>query len=267
MVPENILNRKGPRNRKDVLPQALVYLNKGIIETKNLSEWLVVDFGILVSNVFPSIGVEHLSSGLIKLIKEHPDPKTTKIGKLIGEYLIDNTSNPLEVEKKLRDVPSDLARGWGCKIIGWHKELPTSQKFEMIERYAKDSHFGVREEAWLAMRNEISDNLDESIEILSRWSLSECANKRRFASESTRPRGVWAKYLKELVTEPWRAIGILEPLKADESKYVRDSVGNWLNDAGKSQAVWVRDLCKKWQAESKCKETDYVVSRALRSLR
>jgi len=267
MIEEYILNRKGPRSRRNVLPEALVYLNKGLIETKNLSEWLVVDFAVLVENVFPIIGIENLSDDLIKLIKEHPDPKTTKIGKLIGEYLIDNLENPLEIEKKLRNIPSDLARGWGCKIIGWHGDLPLSEKFELIEFYAKDPHFSVREESWLAMRNEIEINLDESIEILTKWSFSENENKRRFASEATRPRGVWTKYLKELVAEPWRAISILEPLRKDSSKYVRDSVGNWLNDAGKSRPDWVRDVCADWENKSKSKETDYIISRAMRNLR
>jgi 3-methyladenine DNA glycosylase AlkC len=266
MIEKYILNRKGPRSRRDVLPEALDYLNKGLIETKNLSEWLVVDFAVLVENVFQVLGIEHLSDDLIKLIKKHPDPKTTKIGKLVGEYLIENLENPFEVEKKLRNIPSDLARGWGCKIIGWTDNLKLLDRFEMIEFYATDPHFGVREEAWAAMRNEIEANLEESIEILAKWSDSENENKRRFASEATRPRGVWTKYLKELVAEPWRAISILEPLRADDSKYVRDSVGNWLNDAGKSHPDWVRSVCEDWQKKSKSKETDYIVRRAMRNL-
>ena len=38
---------------------------------------------------------------------------------------------------------------------------------------------------------------------------------------------------------------ILEPLKSDYSKYVRNSVGNWLNDASKTQSGFVRKLCRR----------------------
>lgn len=59
---------------------------------------------------------------------------------------------------------------------------------------------------------------------------------------------------------------ILEPLKSDNSKYVQDSVGNWLNDASKTQLVFVKELCKRWDMESDTKQTKYIIKKALRSI-
>ncbi|WP_286710526.1 MULTISPECIES: hypothetical protein [Sphingobacterium] len=78
----------------------------------------------------------------------------------------------------------------------------------------------------MAIRNRIAFDLDRSITYLSLWAMEKDENVRRFATESTRPRGVWCKHIDRLKQEPSLALPILEPLKSDPSKYVRDSVAN-----------------------------------------
>jgi 3-methyladenine DNA glycosylase AlkC len=78
---------------------------------------------------------------------------------------------------------------------------------------------------------------------------------------------VWCAPLAALKAEPWRAVTLLQPLRADPSLYVRNSVANWLNDASRTQPAWVEDLCARWSRESATPETGYIVRRALRTLR
>ena len=82
---------------------------------------------------------------------------------------------------------------------------------------------------------------------------------RRFAVEVTRPRGVWASHIPLLKQEPWHGLRLLNPLKTETQRYVQNSVANWLNDAGKSQPEWVKELSKKegW--------SPYILKRALRN--
>ena len=69
-----------------------------------------------------------------------------------------------------------------------------------------------------------------------------------------------------LKQNPALGLPILEPLKSDYSKYVRNSVGNWLNDASKTQSGFVRKLCRRRERESETKETKCIVKKALRTV-
>ena len=70
----------------------------------------------------------------------------------------------------------------------------------------------------------------------------------------------------QLKQNPELGLPILEILKSDKAKYVQDSVGNWLNDASKTQPKFVRNICKRWETESDTKETKYITKKALRTL-
>jgi 3-methyladenine DNA glycosylase AlkC len=135
-----------------------------------------------------------------------------------------------------------------------------------IQPFAEDAHFGVREIAWLAVRPTLAKNIIESIAILSTWTTSTNENILRFACEATRPRGVWCEHINELRGNPTLVLTILEPLKNDPAKYMQDSIGNWLNDASKTQPDFVKTICKKWEKESKSKETAYIIKKSLRTL-
>jgi 3-methyladenine DNA glycosylase AlkC len=175
------------------------------------------------------------------------------------------TTSPLPNPHRLATHASDVARCWAAQWLMFPEQsLP--DKLQAVRRFAADRHFGVREVAWMALRDPLAGALDEGLLLLQPWVRDPDENIRRFASELTRPRGVWCAQIEALKAEPWRALGLLEPLRADPSRYVQNSVANWLNDASKSQPQWVSQLGERWLVESDGPQTRYMVRRALRTL-
>lgn len=234
-------------------------INCGTIETKNLAECLAVNFVTLFTSVFPdaSRSAKTAVSTALKLgILARMDAIAAV---LLEEYGTD-------VLDRLKDHSSDTVRGWGAFVVGRIPGLSLKKRLAMIQTFANDHHFGVREWAWMAVRKQISSELEPAIEILASWATHSSPNIRRFASEATRPRGVWAPHITTLKENPEIALPVLEPLKTDPDRYVQDSVANWLNDAAKSKPDWVRHICKRWSACSSSKATAHIVKRAQRSI-
>ncbi len=263
------ITRKGARTTKDIPMEILEKLNCGEIETANIVEWFAIERRKLLSVVLLQNNREIYLEPILKHVNQLKKQTSNTISEAIGEGLFLQSDKHCDKEclKIIANHSSDLVRSWGCFMVGKNNSLSLSQMFKEIEDFAKDSHFNVREEAWVAVRHLVISDLYESIGILSEWVLDENEYIRRFASEITRPRGVWCKHIEALKTNPELALSILEPLKSDKSKYVRDSVANWLNDASKTQPDFVRNLCERWEEESNTDETRYIIKKALRTLR
>lgn len=260
--------RKGARSVSEVPAEILKRLNSGEIQTANLVEWLAIDQEILLQNVLKQIGKSEFLEQISAKLKELKNKSANSVGKTIAAELFKITSADKSgrILKTLSAHASDTVRCWAAHITACDESLDILSALNAVKPFAADPHFGVREIAWLCVRSKIIANLDESIEILAKYALDKDANIRRFASEATRPRGVWCEHINALKDEPWRALCILEPLKSDSSKYVQDSVANWLNDASKTQGEFVRSLCARWSEQSRGKQTAYIVKRALRTL-
>ena len=260
--------RKGSRSIKDIPPDILVQLNNGEIETANLTEWLAVDQRLLLENLLQQNDRSEYLKPILKKVDELKKPTVNSINEAIGLGILDLTANNKDEEflLKLSMHKADLVRCWAAYTIGRNKIYTTKEKLEKIQPFAADTHFGVREICWMTVRPDISKNLIESLSILIEWTKHENENIRRFASESTRPRGVWCEHIQELKQNPGLGLEILESLRSDPSRYVQDSVGNWLNDASKSQPEFVVEICDEWLRESDTKETKYIVKKALRTI-
>ncbi|MEY2953953.1 MAG: hypothetical protein RLZZ401_2040 [Pseudomonadota bacterium] len=162
--------------------------------------------------------------------------------------------------------PSDIARSWAVQWLQFSGQT-LADKLIAVRRFAADPHFGVRETAWMTVRNEVVAQLDPALALLQTWVCDTDPNIRRFACELTRPMGVWCAHIDALKAQPWRAEVLLTPLRADPSRYVQNSVANWLNDASKSQPQWVASLCDRWLLQGGDSAfTRYTVQRALRTL-
>jgi len=266
---QDILKRKGARKAADIPKDVLDLLNQGLIESVNLTEWLAIDQMKLVENCFPSIGLEEINTEIKSKVESLKKKTTVSVMKTTGEVVYNYASKKNQIDKIFKQLSthlSDTIRSYSCYLIALDKNLNISEKLNKAKFLAADKHFGVREVIWLALRPELDKNLKEVIEILTQWAKNEDENIRRFATEAIRPRGVWCKHIDSLKTNPEQALEILEALKADESKYVQDSVGNWLNDASKSKPDFVDKLCQDWQQNSPTKTTLRIIKKARRTL-
>ena len=160
---------------------------------------------------------------------------------------------------------SDSVRSIVCYAIGL-SEKTFEEKCELIKPLADDEHFGVREWAWMALRHEVLANPEKTILYFMKWAACDRPNLRRFASEITRPAGVWCVHSEFIKTNPNVGLPLLNLLKNDSEKYVQNSVANWLNDIAKINPKWVVGVCEKWQQESSKKGIVYICNRACRKI-
>lgn len=268
-IPDSILNRKGSPTTAGVPAEVRRLLAAGEIETVNLSEWLVADQAELARVVCDQNNWPGLVSKITAALGAIDKPTAPKRMDAIADVLLAEFSASTSFDhavKHLRSHRSDIVRSWACYMLGRSESLTLKDKLTRLQPLAADTNMGVRETAWLAVRPSLAADLPQALKLLKPWTAHSDASVRRFASEATRPRGVWCNHITELKADPSPGLVILEPLRSDGSKYVRDSVANWLNDAGKSQPDFVRALCRRWLKESPTPETTDICRRAQRTL-
>ncbi|MCU4969429.1 DNA alkylation repair protein [Bacillus toyonensis] len=267
---EVILNKKGARKVNEIPKEVLQLLQQGKVESVNLTEWLAINHIELLKNVLPSIGLKNsLESIVAELEKQNVETgmKVIRItGTLLDEIILkENEGNKEDVLLKLSNHISDSVRCWAA-FMNKKSNNTLKDTLTYIRPFAADHHFGVREIAWMSIREDLSQNIEKSVELLVEWAKSEDENIRRFSVESIRPRGVWSKHIEILKQEPEKALPILNLLKSDPSKYVQDSVGNWLNDTSKTKPDWVMNLCEEWEKDTDIKSTSRIIKKAKRTI-
>jgi 3-methyladenine DNA glycosylase AlkC len=241
----------------DVPPDVLARLNAGEIESMTLAEMLRVDIGALMRAVASDAGddapaIVASAGGVVQ--------RMAAGGAVVLERL------GLDALDRFATHRSDIVRGWAAYAIAAAPNLSLARRLKLVTPLADDPNAGVREWAWIAIRPHIAADVPGAIERLTPWTVHRSANLRRYASEITRPRGVWCAHIQRLKDDPAPGLALLEPLRADPTKYVQDSVANWLNDASKHQPKWVRAVCARWKKESATKETLRICTRAMRSM-
>jgi len=241
----------------DISPSRVRELEAGLNDSRNLAELLAMDFGRLMRAACPA-----LPAAVASAFDELGRAGIIQRMELGGKLLTQHASKDLD---SLAASPSDVVRSWACYAAVRERRSTLRQRLARVRPFADDANSGVREWAWMALRPALISELPLALDLLAPWTSSTSANVRRFATEATRPRGVWCSHITALKSDPQPAIALLEPLRADASKYVQDSVSNWLNDAAKSRADWVRALVQQWRRERSSAATARICRRALRT--
>jgi 3-methyladenine DNA glycosylase AlkC len=260
--------RTGARSISEIPKNIREALNRGEIASANLVEWLAVDQQRLLEHVLSGLNLSMWLPVINARVVALKNPSVNTRGRAIGETFADlvQTNARADVLSKLRQHPADSVRIWMAYCTSALSYDNLNARLEAMRTFATDAHFGVREIAWMAMRPFITVELDLSLQLLAPWVLDRDEAIRRFATEATRPRGVWCAHIDRLKAEPELALHLLDPLVEDPSKYVRDSVANWLNDASKTRPDFVISVCARWRECYTSKEAAYTCRRALRTL-
>jgi 3-methyladenine DNA glycosylase AlkC len=246
--------RKGARHPA-LVPQAVLRELEAGAESANHMEQIALDMGILLAGQFPQLAArsdELRNKGLVARMKAG--------GRILFEELGPDA---------VRGGPhwsSDTTRGWAAMVVAHLPGLTITERLRAIQPFADDPHFAVREWAWLSLRPHVIGDLGGSIAELTPWTVQRSERLRRFACEVIRPRGVWSAHIAELKRDPDLGLPVIEPLRDDASRYVQDSVGNWLNDAAKSQPRWVQSTCERWTSLDPSAATRRICGRGLRNV-
>jgi 3-methyladenine DNA glycosylase AlkC len=251
--------RVGARRMSEIPPVVLARLNRGEIEARTLVEGLSIDFGALLRAAVPQI-----SRAATESMNAARGEGITQRMQLAGRLLFEHFGSTGYFQ--LARHRADTVRGWAAYLLGTSPDFSVGERLQLIRPLANDRNSGVREWAWLALRPHIAANIELAVDLLEPWTVSASPFLRRFATESTRPRGVWCAKIGTLLARPEIGLPLLEPLHSDPHRYVQDSVANWLNDVAKTNPGWVRKLCDRWRRTSPSEATARICRRALRSL-
>jgi 3-methyladenine DNA glycosylase AlkC len=235
----------------DVPPERRAALNAGVAEASNLAEALAVDFAVLLATL-PGVDARAV------------DRMRAAAGEGVVARMKRGGAVLAEAGVSMAGHPSDTVRGWAAFAAMADPTLGLAARRDAIRPFADDRNPGVREWAWMAIRPALAAEIRAAFAALLPWTEEASANLRRFASEATRPRGVWCAHITALRRDPSPARPLLDALRADPARYVQLSVGNWLNDAAKDNPAWVRAIADAWGRNDPA--TTRILTRGLRSL-
>ncbi len=263
--------RKGARRQSEIPPKIRAALNRGELETANLVEFLAVDQVKLFQAVRPQLGLNpaaerSIAAAIRRLATAGVMQRLVETGRALFEALPEESEREA-VYTILATHTSDTLRNWAAYMDAANPQLTFAQRLRRARRFAIDPNMGVREVAWMSVRLPAPEAIVDQIERLHPLARQKNHLTRRFAIEIARPCGVWCRHLPRLKQRPEIALALLETCRSDPTKYVQDSVANWLNDASKTRPEFVVEVCHRWRAESDAVATRRITHRALRTLR
>ncbi len=258
--------RKGSRRMGDVPRDVLERLSRGQAETLNLMEWLAADMSVLASALATEVSLPALKRSLSKA-------STTMVGLgVTGRLAVAGRAIASAVPLQDPDFlmishhGSDLVRQWAAYAVNDARiQISFEERLAATLPFASDSNMSVREAAWMSFRPHVARDPESALVALAGIADGKDASQRRFAVEVCRPRSVWGAHLPVLKSKPALAEGLLDKVRADPSRYVQLAVGNWINDASKTNADWALALASRWMNAPNA-DTLRILRRGLRTL-
>lgn len=160
----------------------------------------------------------------------------------------------LSLAKEVFDSEVHQARMLATFLFGKLSSISKESLVFLRKQVSQDKDWRVQEILAQAFNQYCQDNgYEKSLPVIKDWLADQNPNTRRAVTEGLR---IWTTrdYFRE---HPEVAIQLLSKLKADESEYVRKSVGNALRDISRKHKDLIRAEIKKWDTSDKCVEQTY----------
>ncbi len=194
--------------------------------------------------------VKKTEHGFINILKEAENFKNSHS---IEDCLI--------ISKKLFSSEIPQARSLGTFILGFIAYESKESLIFLKESVSKDKDWRVQEILAKSFDRYCSDiSYKNALPIIREWLSDKSPNVRRAVTEGLR---IWTgrDYFKD---HPDIAVKLLSKLKADNSEYVRKSVGNALRDISKKHKELVKSEIEIWDiSNTKIKQTYKLASKFL----
>ena len=161
-------------------------------------EEMALDMGRLMTTQFPALASEASRLGAARFLDRMREGAAVLVQHL-------GATAP----EVARASSSDTVRGWGAfaTALLTHDVGP---RVELLLPFAADTHFAVREWAWLALRDLAVAHPLVVLQHLRPVAERDDPLLRRFAVEALRPRGVWSRHIVLFKTEPEHAVALLD---------------------------------------------------------
>ena len=244
--------RRGAR-QPDLVPVDVLARLVGGAPSVNHIEEMALDMGKLLTTQFPALSGEASRLGAARFL----DRMRAGAAVLFEHF---GAAAP----EVAHTSSSDTVRGWGAfaTVLVTQEVGP---RVELLLPFAADAHFAVREWAWLALRDLAVAHPLVVLRHLEPVAGLDDPLLRRFAVESLRPRGVWSRHIALFKEEPGHATALLDGVAPTISRYVQDSVANWVNDVSRDHPEWATSTVERWRQDHG-PVVERLARRALRSL-
>ena len=244
--------RRGATQPSLVPEEVLARLASGAPSVNHMEE-MALDMGQLLVTQFPALAAEASRLGAVRFL----DRMRAGAAVLFEHF---GAAAP-EVG---RASSSDTVRGWGAFATALVTQ-DVGPRVELLLPFAADAHFAVREWAWLALRDLAVAHPLIALQHLRPVAQRDDPLLRRFAVEALRPKGVWSQHIALFKNEPGHATALLDGVAPTASRYVQDSVANWVNDVSRVHPEWATSTVDKWRQDHGA-AVKRLAGRALRSL-